>query len=620
MKNITEQETITTLRESSNNVKPDEAFRQKLAKEISTKLRTDSSNKRHYIFTFLKQPKWKVITSLVVLLTIVPVLVYAFYPRSVTTYVENNNAHKLITDEPGNKFPGSNFDKSRSNGLFEASDANLGLAVGGANDINNFRENIKNNYLPLPSDITYEGLYYDYYFNTGKQQECSELFCPSYSLASTKDPFNGQTEYFMSVGLNSNIKAEDFQRKKQRLVIVLDISGSMDSAFNTYYYDKEPENPETTPKIEVAKESILSLLTHLNEDDYVGLVVFDESAEVIQDISKYDGDHKNAMIDTVKEIKTDGGTNIEAGMRTSSELFNALKGEGDNNEYDNRIIFITDAMPNTGNLSDSELAQLVQNNANNSKVNTTFIGVGVDFNSELVELITKTRGANYYAVHSSKDFKQRMDEEFEFMVTPLVYDLNLKFESSDFEIEKVYGSPEADQATGELMKVNTLFPSSSKGGETKGGIVVLKLKKKGEGDRVRLAASYKNRDMQEFSNSQEVTIQTHENDQFDHSGIRKAILLSRYANLMKNWLINERSRQDESLKDFPKNSRETILMPPTNPDYSKWERKSIELQVSDEYREKIKKFITYYQGEMNEIGDDDLKKEVELMEKVVEKK
>ncbi|MFW5720064.1 MAG: hypothetical protein ACOCXT_03500 [Candidatus Dojkabacteria bacterium] len=65
--------------------------------------------------------------------------------------------------------------------------------------------------------------------------------------------------------------------------------------------------------------------------------------------------------------------------------------------------------------------QLVQNNANNSKVNTTFIGVGGDFNAESVELITKTRGANYYAVHSSKDFKQRMDEEFAFMVTPLVY-------------------------------------------------------------------------------------------------------------------------------------------------------------------------------------------------------
>ena len=51
----------------------------------------------------------------------------------------------------------------------------LGFSVGGAKDITNFRENIRNNYLPLPSDITYEGLFYDYFFDTGKQEDCEKL-------------------------------------------------------------------------------------------------------------------------------------------------------------------------------------------------------------------------------------------------------------------------------------------------------------------------------------------------------------------------------------------------------------------------------------------------------------
>ena len=55
--------------------------------------------------------------------------------------------------------------------------------MGGAKDINNFRENIKQDYLPLPTDVTYEGLFYDYYFDTGAAQECKKLFCPSYSYA-----------------------------------------------------------------------------------------------------------------------------------------------------------------------------------------------------------------------------------------------------------------------------------------------------------------------------------------------------------------------------------------------------------------------------------------------------
>ena len=87
-------------------------------------------------------------------------------------------------------------------------DETIGLAVSGAQDIDNFRKNIENNYLPLHTDITYEGLFYDYYFDTGNKQECSKLFCPSHSYAISKDPFSKKDEYYFSVGLNSGLKEE----------------------------------------------------------------------------------------------------------------------------------------------------------------------------------------------------------------------------------------------------------------------------------------------------------------------------------------------------------------------------------------------------------------------------
>jgi len=67
----------------------------------------------------------------------------------------------------------------------------------------------------------------------------------------------------------------------------------------------------------------------------------------------------------------------------------------------------------------------VKDNADD-KIYMTFIGVGVDFNTTLIDSITKVRGANYYSVHSSKEFANRMDDEFDFMVTPLVFNLELK--------------------------------------------------------------------------------------------------------------------------------------------------------------------------------------------------
>lgn len=118
------------------------------------------------------------------------------------------------------------------------SESTVGLSVGGSKNIDNFRENIKNGYFPISTDITYNGLFYDYYFETGKQKESEDLFSPSYSMAISKDPISSKDEYYMTVGLNSNIKQSDFKRKKQNIVVVLDISGSMESTLQSYYYDE----------------------------------------------------------------------------------------------------------------------------------------------------------------------------------------------------------------------------------------------------------------------------------------------------------------------------------------------------------------------------------------------
>ena len=40
------------------------------------------------------------------------------------------------------------------------------LTAGGAQDVENFRENIKAGYLPLPTDVSFEGIVKDYYCDT----------------------------------------------------------------------------------------------------------------------------------------------------------------------------------------------------------------------------------------------------------------------------------------------------------------------------------------------------------------------------------------------------------------------------------------------------------------------
>lgn len=527
-----------------------------------------------------------------------------------------------------------------------APSANLGYAVGGAKDINNFRENIENDYLPLPSDITYEGLFYGYYFDTGAKEECTKLFCPSYSTAVSKDPLSGQPEYYLSVGLNSGIKESDFQRKKLNLVIVMDISGSMGSPFDQYYYDRFGNRVEyadyekeegTKTKMEIANKSVVALLSHLNDDDRFGLVLFDDYAYKAKPLTKVGATDMDAIKKHILDLEEQGGTYMEAGMEEGTKMIEEYA-SADPDTYENRIIFITDAMPNIGDYSDEGLARILADNADD-RIYTSFVGVGVDFNTELTEALTKIKGANYFSVHSSKEFAKVMDEDFDFMVTPLLFDLNLKLEAQGWEIEKVYGSPEADEATGEIMKVNTLFPSRTEGGETKGGIVLLKLRKT-EGDensrRLSLKVTYEDRNGKQESDEKTIVFPATDSlmmvgyepkDYYANTGIRKGILLSRYADLMKSWATDENRFKDKPIDypcppiiiyDYGIRCPEPRCLPPMPPtcriELNEWERQSVPLSVSRHYRQVFTDFAEHFESEMAALGDDTLKQELEILE------
>ena len=505
-------------------------------------------------------------------------------------------------------------------------DSYLGFSTGGAKDINNFRENIENGYFPISTDITYNGLFYDYTFDTGNNSEnkSEDLFSPSYSCAISKDPISSEQEYYMTVGLNSNIKESDFQRKKLNLVVVLDISGSMSSSFSSYYYDQfvnineDKEEDGNKTKMQIANESVNVLIDRLKEDDRFGMVLFDNQAYLGKPISLVSNTDMEAIKDHILEIKPMGGTNFEAGYKKATELFSEYK-NSDADEYENRIIVITDAMPNYGTTSKEGLLSYVEENSGDG-IYTTFIGVGVDFNTELIEQISDVKGANYYSVHNSQEFKERMGEQFEYMVTPLVFDLNLDLQSDSYKIEAVYGTDTKNIESGNIMKVNTLFPSKTTStGEVKGGVVLLKLKKIKDSDDslIKLKVSYKDRNGKSFENLQEIKFEG-KDEFYDNTGIRKAILLTRYANTLKNWILYERTESSKfiitpitGIVDCNLVVDDIIRILGEN------ERVSTSLSVSKNYQEIFEKLKKYMLHEINEINDDTLNKEIEILDKLI---
>jgi Ca-activated chloride channel family protein len=501
-------------------------------------------------------------------------------------------------------------------------DETIGLATGGAKDVSNFRQNVRNGYLPLPTDLSYEGLFYEYFFDTGALRPTNKLYAPSYSFAVTRDPFSRQTEYYLSVGLNSGMREEDFARKTLNLAIVLDVSGSMSELYNQYYYDRfgvyqdayEGERIARPTKMDSAKDAVIRILNQLNGDDRFAIVLFNGSASLVKPMGLVRNIDMDDIIDKVYDINPGGNTNMSAGIEMATRQFRNFY-EIDSYEFENRIILLTDAQPNTGDTSSSGMMGIIEENADN-QIYATVIGIGLDFNSDLISQITRVKGANYYSIHSPRESRRLMGEEFEFMVTPLIFNLRLDFESRGWRIDEVFGSPEADEATGRLMTINTLFPSKREDGETKGGLVLLKLRKLSSStdDEVFLRVSYEDRNGREDESEEVVFLERETPEFFDNTGIQKGILLTRYAALLKNWMIDERQYAAYSQPWEPSVREDTGIIIPQESGFSQWERQSLPLTVSNQYERLFTDFAEYFDDEMRDIGDFSLEQELDVLD------
>ena len=244
-------------------------------------------------------------------------------------------------------------------------EATIGLSVGGAKDINNFRDRIEKHMIPSINSITYNGLLYEYYFDTKskrhrnhtrdntdieeKTENETDLFYPSYCYGKIRgfndDYTRNETkwEYYMTLGLNSNIKQSKFKRKLLNLVIVLDHSGSMGWGFQNDGFKSDLNKN----KMKIANKAVIELIKHLNDNDRFGMVIFDHEVEVIQKLQFMNNINHQELKNKILNIKENGGTNFEIGYNKAIQLYQQLNTMNDR-LYENRIIILTDAQPNIG--------------------------------------------------------------------------------------------------------------------------------------------------------------------------------------------------------------------------------------------------------------------------------
>jgi Ca-activated chloride channel family protein len=484
-----------------------------------------------------------------------------------------------------------------------AESPSLGMATGGGKDVGNFRENVLDGYTPQPESITDEGLFYDYHFETGARAEGDALFAPRYATAVSDHPITGATERYLSVGLDSTLSAAAFERPRLDLVAVLDISGSMETPFDEYYYDEHGREHATgatqQSKLAAATSSLCALTEQLDSEDRLGVVLYNDQSQVAKPLRDVGRTDMPAIREHIRELEAGGGTNLEAGFETAVEM---LRAEASEPPVERRVVFMTDMMPNVGETDTGTLTERFAAAATDG-IHTTFIGMGLDANAELAERLSGIRGANHYFVRSASEFERRLGEEFDYMVTPLVYDLTLEIDGEGYAVDTVHGSPSGEAASGRLMHVGTLFPSAKQDGEARGGVVLVQLEQTGPAGNLDLVASWTERGGGEHT--ERVTVDLPDNPEtFEHTGIRKAVALTRYAGTLRDWASTV--RQEAAASDG------------VDPATGAHERGSVPLRVPERYATRFEALQTYLEAEMEAVGDDTLSQEVETLSRLCE--
>ncbi|MCC7438850.1 MAG: VWA domain-containing protein [Armatimonadetes bacterium] len=317
----------------------------------------------------------------------------------------------------------------------------LGATIGGAKDIGYARRLIEQGHVPNFIDFSPEGLYSEHDIPT-PSGECDAKLCLSlgYGFAPAAD--DRTNALFLQLGMNSNIKADQFRRPNLQLALVIDRSGSM-----------EGESMEAT------KKALHKLVANLTADDELTIIQFDDNAQVIWPAARVG--NKEALNKLIDGITPDGGTDIELGLRLGFAQLAALPArEG----ASKRLFLFTDAMPNAGRTDSASFRTLTQKYAAEG-IGLTAFGVGVDFGHELVYHISQLRGGNFFYLETPEKVAKVFDTEFDYLVTPLVYDLNVTIKTPrGLKLKAVYGLPTWKPGDRDAnLHVPTVFLSSNRG-------------------------------------------------------------------------------------------------------------------------------------------------------------
>lgn len=214
------------------------------------------------------------------------------------------------------------------------------------------------------------------------------------------------------------------KRVPMNLAVVLDRSGSMQGA-----------------KIEKARQAANVALDQLGDDDVFSLVIYDNETQVLIAPQRVgDSRHRDELKAKIDRIRPGGGTALHAGVVLgSNQVRHAFE-----KERVNRVILLSDGLANVGPSRTADLASLGRE-LRGDGIAVSTIGLGDDYNEDLMTALAEASSANYYYVKDAEKLPGIFSEEIGVARSLLARSVTIRINvPAGVRLKEIIGRPEIE--------------------------------------------------------------------------------------------------------------------------------------------------------------------------------
>ncbi len=199
----------------------------------------------------------------------------------------------------------------------------------------------------------------------------------------------------------------DAKRRPINLGLVIDRSGSM-----------------AGDKIDYTRQAAQFLVQNLGSRDLLSIVLYNDKVETL--LTPEPVDNKDAINQLIEQIKVRGTTNLSGGWLEGCKHVADYRSD----DMLNRVILMTDGLANRGVTEPSKLISLARQKREEG-IYTTTMGLGNDFNEDLLIAMADAGGGAFYFIESPEAAPAIFEEELQGLLNLIGQNLTISIETTN---------------------------------------------------------------------------------------------------------------------------------------------------------------------------------------------